>query len=94
MDWVIRREEYGPGILFEARANGTHIGAFKAIGASAIPSPNILATSGLWYRFLHSGKSWLGNRVLQLLMSKLNESAMSMYTRNEDTMKIAPDMKQ
>ncbi|KAG0651626.1 FAD-dependent monooxygenase DEP4 [Hyphodiscus hymeniophilus] len=94
VDWVIRKEGYGPGVLFEARTHGYHAGAIKAMRASAIPMPNILATSGFWYRFLHSGKSWLGNRVFKFLMSKLDESAMSLYTRNENTMKIAPDMKQ
>jgi dimethylaniline monooxygenase (N-oxide forming) len=93
VDWVIRTEGYGPGFLFEARSHGIHAGAIKAIRASAIPSPNVLAMSGFWYRFFHSGKSWLGKRVLEFLLSKLDESAMSMYTRNENTMKIAPDLK-
>lgn len=94
VDWVIRKEGYGPGVLFEARTHGIHAGAIKAIRASAIPSPNILATSGFWCRFFHSGKSWLGNLALKFLLSKLDESAMSMYSRNKNTMKIAPDVKQ
>lgn len=94
VDWVIRKEGYGPGVLFQARTHGVHAGAIKAIRASAIPSPNILATSGFWYRFFHSGKSRIGNRLLKFLLSKLDESAMSMYVRNENTMKIAPDVKE
>jgi cation diffusion facilitator CzcD-associated flavoprotein CzcO len=94
VDWVIRKEGYGPGGLFEARSHGIHAGAIKAIRASAVPSTNILATTGFWYRFFHSGKSWLGTRLLKFMLSKLDESAMSMYERNENTMKIAPDVKQ
>ena len=94
VDWVIRKEGYGPGSLFEARSHGIHAGAIKAIRASAVPSTNILATTGVWYRFFHSGKSWLGTRLLKFMLSKLDKSAMSMYERNENTMKIAPDVKQ
>jgi thioredoxin reductase len=93
VDWVIRKEGYGPGVLFEARTLGFHLGAVQAVRASAIPLPNIMAISGFWYSFLHSGKSWLGSLLLKLLLSKLNDSAMSMYARNENTMKIAPDVK-
>ena len=94
VDWVIRPEGYGPGILFEARTHGIHAGAFKAARASAIPSPNILATSGFWYWFFHSGKSRLGSKLLNWMLTKLSKSAMDgLYATNENTMKIAPDMK-
>jgi cation diffusion facilitator CzcD-associated flavoprotein CzcO len=94
VDWVIRKEGYGPGFLFEARTHGFHAGAIKAIRATAILSPNILATTGFWYRFFHSGKNWLGTRVLKFLLSKVDQGAMSMYERNKNTLKMAPDMKQ
>ena len=94
VDWVIRKDGYGPGNLFEARSNGFHAGAIKAMRATATISPNILVTSGFWYRFLHSGKSWLGTRLLKFMLSKVDASALSLYKRNENTMKIAPDVKQ
>lgn len=94
VDWIVRKEGYGPGVLFEARTHGIHAGAIKAIRATAIPSTNVLATTGFWYRFFHSGKSWLGTHLLKFILSKLDDSTMSMYEQNENTMKIAPDMKE
>ena len=94
VDWVIRKEGYGPGILFEARRHGIHVGAFKAVRASAIASPNILATHGFWYWLLHSGKSQVGLKLLKLMLAKTSKSVMDgIYATNENTMKIAPDMK-
>jgi cation diffusion facilitator CzcD-associated flavoprotein CzcO len=93
VDWVIRKEGYGPGILFEARTHGIHIGAIEAIRASSIPSPNILSSTGFWYWFLHSGKSKIGSGFQSWLMAKLSESALKEYEGSENTMKIAPDMK-
>jgi dimethylaniline monooxygenase (N-oxide forming) len=94
VDWVIRKEGYGPGVLFKARTHGIHAGAIKAARASAVPSPNILATSGFWYWFFHSGRSRVGSKFLKWMLAKLSSSAMEeLYGKNENTMKIAPDMK-
>lgn len=49
VDWVIRKEGYGPGALLEARTFGIHAGALKALRASATIFPNILKSSGFWY---------------------------------------------
>jgi dimethylaniline monooxygenase (N-oxide forming) len=94
VDWVIRKEGYGPGALFESRSHGFHAGAIKAMRASAVPSTNILATTGFWYRFFHSGQSWIGTHLLKFMLSKLDASTTGLYGRNENTMKIAPDVKQ
>jgi dimethylaniline monooxygenase (N-oxide forming) len=94
VDWVIREEGYGPGVLFEARTKGKHAGAIKAARASAIPFPNILATSGFWYWFFHSGKSQVGTFLLKWSLEKFSKKAIkSMYGKNEHTMKAAPDVK-
>jgi dimethylaniline monooxygenase (N-oxide forming) len=95
VDWVIRKEGFGPGVLFEARTHGIHAGAIKAARASAIPSPNVLVTSGFWYRFFHSGKNRFGSWLVKWMLAKLSKSAIkSLYEGNENTMKIAPDTKE
>ncbi|KAH9216252.1 hypothetical protein DL95DRAFT_424642 [Leptodontidium sp. 2 PMI_412] len=93
VDWVIRKEGYGPGALLEARTLGIHAGAFKNMRASAVMFPNIFATSGFWYWFFHSGKSKLGTWILNWLLGQISDSAMKEYERNENTMMISPDMK-
>ena len=96
VDWLIREDGYGPTFLFQARTkDGTHAGKLKAARASAIISPNILVTKGFWYWFLHSGKSWAGSRLLKWALSQISEKSIkSMYGENENTMKLAPDLKQ
>ncbi|KAG4427894.1 hypothetical protein IFR05_016625 [Cadophora sp. M221] len=93
VDWVIRKEGYGPGALLEARTLCIHAGAFKNMRASAVMLPNIFATSGFWYWFFHSGKSKLGTKILNWLLSQISDSAMREYERNENTRMISPDMK-
>jgi cation diffusion facilitator CzcD-associated flavoprotein CzcO len=41
VDWVIRKEGYGPGILLEARTHGIHVRAINAIKGASVPLPNI-----------------------------------------------------
>jgi dimethylaniline monooxygenase (N-oxide forming) len=93
VDWVISPHGYGPGILFEPRTkNGTSFASIKLARASLIPGPTILNASGFWYWFLHSGKSWVGAWVLRIAMKLLTRDMMTMYKRNGNTMKIAPDL--
>lgn len=95
VDWVIREDGYGPILLFEPRSHGIHAGAIKAIRATTIASPSIHWSSGFWYRFLHSGKNKLGPKLLNWVMDKGSKSAIkNFYGRNENTMKIAPDIKE
>ncbi len=94
VDWVIRKEGYGPGALLEARTFGIHAGALKALRASAIIFPNVLKSSGFWYWFFHSCKSKIGTWILKQLLDGISSSAMKDYERSENTLKIAPDMKE
>lgn len=95
VDWIIREDGYGPLLLFEPRNHGIHAGALQAIRAAALVSPSILNTDGFWYDFLHSGKSKLGTKMLEALMRKASASAIAdFYGKNENTMKIAPDLKE
>ncbi|KAH7319020.1 flavin-binding monooxygenase-like protein-like protein [Rhexocercosporidium sp. MPI-PUGE-AT-0058] len=93
VDWIIRKEGFGPGALLEARTLGIHAGAFKNMRASAVMFPNIFAASGFWYWFFHSGKSKLGTRILNWMLRQISSSAMKEYERNENTMMMSPDVK-
>lgn len=93
VDWVISPHGFGPGILFEPRTkDGTSFTSIKLARWSLIPSPSFLSASGFWYWFLHSGKSWFGTWVLRKAMQWITKDMMKLYTRNENTMKIAPDL--
>lgn len=94
VDWVIREDGYGPILLFEPRSHGIHAGAIKNIRATTLISPSPFITEGFWYRFLHSGKSKLGSKLLNAGFEKQSNSAIKdFYGKNEHTLKIAPDMK-
>lgn len=93
VDWIISPDGYGPGILFEPRTkSGTSYASIKLARVSLIPGPTVLNANGWWYWFLHSGKSWLGTWVLRMVMKMLTKDMMEMYRRNENTMKISPDL--
>lgn len=95
VDWVIREDGYGPILLLEPRTHGIHKGAIKNIRATTMASPSILLTEGFWYRFLHSGQSKIGSKLLHSIMEKGSKSAIkSVYGKNENTWKIAPDLKE
>lgn len=95
VDWIIREDGFGPLLLFDPRSHGVHAGAIKNIRATTMASPSILWTEGFWYRCLHSGKSKIGPTLLQAMMEKASKSTIKgFYGRNENTMKIAPDMKE
>lgn len=93
VDWVINPSGYGPGILFEAGTKGgTSFASIKLARMSLITGPSILDVKSWWYRFLHSGKSWLGSWLLRMIMKMLTKEMMALYRTNENTMKIAPDL--
>lgn len=94
VDWVIRKEGFGPIVLFPARTLGYHAGIIKAARASVILAPNLLDTKSWCYRFLYSGKNRLGTWIIKRLLGLLSSSTMSMYEGNENTMKIAPEMRE
>lgn len=94
VDWLIRKDGTGPGLLFDVRSkNGTHAARYKALRATTIASPNLLSTKGFWYWFLHSGKNWVGSQLIRWAFSYASKMGIrSMYGENENTMKIAPDL--
>jgi hypothetical protein len=96
VDWLIREDGTGPGLLFHSRSkDGTHVAKYKAMRASAVPFPNILVTKGFWYWFLHSGKSRSGAKLLKFGSDQMARRGIkSFYGKNENTMKIAPDLKE
>ncbi len=61
VDWIIRDTGNGPGMMVQIKSVfGLH-GARFAGRFKNILTPSIFATDTFWYRFLHSGKSKLGN---------------------------------
>jgi cation diffusion facilitator CzcD-associated flavoprotein CzcO len=64
VDWVIRAEGNGPGMMGVTRKGGVHLGILAGRWKNIL-TPSIFATSGFWYRFLHSGNSGLGNWIFK-----------------------------
>ena len=96
VDWIIREEGYGPVHLFQDKIirGMVHPGAIKNMRFTTLASPHPFMTEGFWYRFLHSGKSKLGLKLLKTSFEKGAASEIkTMYGKNENTMKISPDMK-
>ena len=95
VDWVIREEGFGPAILFEPRMYGIHAGAIKNIRATTLFSPSMLWTKGFWYGFLHGPGAKLGPRLMKWAIEKSSKSSIKdFYGKNENTMKLAPDLKE
>ncbi|TAQ85804.1 hypothetical protein B7494_g5871 [Chlorociboria aeruginascens] len=94
VDWIIRKEGHGPGILMNARTNGVHAGALKAARISQFVSPSVLSPKGFVYWFLHSGKCWPGTYLLKWMFARVSKSLIKdMYEGNENKMKISPEIK-
>ncbi|KAL3488201.1 hypothetical protein BJX62DRAFT_240238 [Aspergillus germanicus] len=95
VNWVIREEGWGPGFLLKARSkNGDHLGTIKSKRVSGLASPSILSTKGFGYWFLHSGKSWVGPRLLNWVFEHMAKTTIKeVYGQSENTMKIVPDLK-
>ncbi|KAK0108732.1 hypothetical protein ONS96_002578 [Cadophora gregata f. sp. sojae] len=77
VDWIIRETGNGPGMMVQVRKRGVHgarlIGRFKNI-----LTPSIFSVDSFWYRFLHSGKSRLGNWICKKVWAKASSVPLSM----------------
>jgi len=95
VDWVIREEGFGPAVLFESRVHGIHAGAIKNIRATTVFSPSMLWTKGFWYGFLHGPQAKLGPKLMKWVIERGSKSSINdFYGKNENTMKLAPDLKE
>ena len=95
VDWIIREEGFGPAILFEPRIHGIHAGAIKNIRATNVFSPSMLWTTGFWYRFLHGPNAKIGPKMMKWAIERGSKSSIKdFYGKNENTMKLAPDLKE
>ncbi|CEN61015.1 hypothetical protein ASPCAL07684 [Aspergillus calidoustus] len=95
VNWVIREEGWGPGFLLKARSkNGDHLGTIKSKRVSGLASPSILSAKGFGYWFLHSGRNWIGPRLLNWVFEHMAKTTIKeVYGQSENTMKIVPDLK-
>ncbi|RDW92195.1 hypothetical protein BP5796_01589 [Coleophoma crateriformis] len=91
--WVVRKDGAGPGVLINARVNGSHAGEVALARWSAVPSPSMMSIDGFWYWFLHSGKSRLGLWFTSWYWKTISKVAMNpWYKKSENCKKIAPDV--
>ena len=64
--WLIREDGGGASMMIVTNKDNPGIVALNATRIFNIFSPSIFATSGFWYRFLHSGKNPIGRRLESL----------------------------
>lgn len=93
VDWIIRETGNGPGMMVQVRKHGVHgarlIGRYKNI-----LTPSIFSTASFWYRFLHSGKSRIGNWILKKVWAKASTVPLKMspYDKKSPNMeKLRPE---
>ncbi|KUJ18470.1 FAD/NAD(P)-binding domain-containing protein [Mollisia scopiformis] len=96
VDWVIRDTGNGPGMMVQIRSLfGIH-GARFAGRWKNILSPSIFSTDTFWYRFLHSGKSRLGNFICKRIWKKASTVPYTMEpykTKSSNMEKLMPETK-
>ncbi|KAL2060367.1 hypothetical protein VTL71DRAFT_9762 [Oculimacula yallundae] len=95
VDWIIRETGNGAGMMIQVRKRGVHgarlVGRYKNI-----LTPSIFSTGSFWYRFLHSGKSRIGDWLVKKFWSKASTVPLSMspYDKKCSNMeKLQPETK-
>ncbi len=96
VDWIIRENGNGPGMMVEVRKYGVHgarlIGRWKDT-----LSPSIFKTSGFWYTFLQSGQSKLGSWILRRVWAKASTAPLTMEpykTKSANIEKLMPETRE
>ncbi|TVY24203.1 FAD-dependent monooxygenase [Lachnellula hyalina] len=93
VDWVIREEGNGPGMMIQFKQYGIH-GARLAGRWKSIMSPSIFACTGWCYEFFHSGKIKLGNWMFSRFWEKASTAPLTMapYKKKcSNTEKLMPE---
>ncbi|KAE8443031.1 hypothetical protein EG329_002425 [Mollisiaceae sp. DMI_Dod_QoI] len=94
VDWIIRDTGNGPGMMVQVKSIfGIH-GARFAGRWKNILTPSIFATDTFWYRFLHSGKSRLGNWICRRVWKKASSVPLTMEpykTKSSNMEKLIPE---
>jgi dimethylaniline monooxygenase (N-oxide forming) len=96
VNWVIRDTGNGPGMMVQVRSIlGIHGARFVGRWKNIL-TPSIFATGTFWYRFLHSGKSRLGNFICRRIWAKANTVPLTMEpykTKSSNMEKLVPETK-
>lgn len=96
VNWVIRDTGNGPGMMVQIKSLFGINGARFAGRWKNILTPSIFATDSFWYRFLHSGKSRLGNFICRRIWAKANTVPLTMEpykTKSSNMEKLIPETK-
>jgi dimethylaniline monooxygenase (N-oxide forming) len=95
VDWVIRETGNGPGVLGQIKTWGVHGGRFAG-RYKDILTPSIFSTGSFWYRFLHSGKSRIGNWIFKKVWQKASSVPFTLEpykTKSPNMDKLRPETK-
>ena len=93
--WLIRESQQGVPLIVVDPDMRPNLVAVNNTCLFNVWSPSIFATSGFWYRFLHTGKWYLGNLLYFCFWNLLSLVVMSSagYGRSENGRKIRPKVK-
>jgi dimethylaniline monooxygenase (N-oxide forming) len=93
--WVIRESQQGVPFIVVDPDMRPNLVAVNNTRLFNVWSPSIFATSGFWYRFLHTGKWYLGNLLYSGFWNLLSSVVMfsAGYGRSENGGKLRPKVK-
>lgn len=95
VDWVIRETGNGPGMFVVPRKGGVHLQRFAGRYKNVL-TPSIFSLDTCWYRFLHSGKSRIGNWIFKKVWAKASSAPLTMgpyktKTKSSNMEKLMPE---
>ena len=90
--WVIRESQVGVPLLVVDPDMRPNLVAVNNARLFSMWSPSIFATSGFWYRFLHTGRWYLGNLLYFCFWSLLSAIVMftAGYGKSDNGRKLKP----
>lgn len=94
VDWIIREDGNGPGMMAEVRLRGGIHGAMLAGRWKNILTPSIFSVGGFWYNFLMSGKNRFGSWLFKTFWAKASVAPLKMgpYSKKcENAEKLMPE---
>jgi dimethylaniline monooxygenase (N-oxide forming) len=93
VNWVVRPSEQGVPMIVQDTEKVGNIIAVNQTRLFAQISASIYTTTGFFYRFLHSGKNWLGSLIISTIWRVMSWelSKGAKFEASENGRKIKPD---
>ena len=93
VEWLIRADGGGPTWLFPSRnPDGTSLAKLASVRAVSVTGLSVYHSEAWLNRFLHSGRWWIGTRLISQLWSYMTKNMMGdKYLKSENGSRLKPD---